>query len=277
MKKFDLVIKNGTVVTASDIYKGDIGIIDGIIRTIGGDISEFAEKVIDADGKYVFPGGIDPHTHLDMPFGGTYSSDNFITGTQAAACGGTTTIVDFAIQSKGSSLSETTRVWREKADNKACIDYGIHIAITDLNQDILNEIPKVIKEGYPSFKLFMTYDGLRVEDDALLDSLIMVSENGGLVGVHAENYFIIKSLTKKLLGQGKTEPKYHAQSRPDLCEAEAAGRAIKLAKLARTPLYIVHNTCEASVSEIATAREEGYPIIGETCPQYLLLSEENYE
>lgn len=214
---------------------------------------------------------------MDMPFGGTYSSDDFKTGTQAAACGGTTTIVDFAIQPKGGSLHDTVKIWREKADNKACIDYGIHIAITDLNAAILKEIPEVIKEGYSSFKLFMTYDGLRVEDDALLDSLVAVSNNGGLVGVHAENYFIIKSLTKKLLEDGKTEPKYHAESRPDLCEGEAAGRAIKLAKLAGTPLYIVHNSCEASASEIAKAREEGYPIMGETCPQYLLLSKDNYE
>lgn len=277
MKTFDTVIKNGTIVTASDCFKGDIGILKGKIDVIGTDLDKYSDKVIDAEGKYIFPGGIDPHTHMDMPFGGTFSSDDFKTGTKAAACGGTTMIIDFAVQPKGKTLNETAKIWREKSDNKACIDYGIHMVITDMNEDIMNEIPEIIKEGYSSFKLFMTYDGMMVKDDTLMKSLIKVSENGGLTCVHAENYYIIKHLTEKLLKEGKTDPKYHALSRPDLCEGEAASRAIKIAQLCKTPLYIVHNSCEASVSEISRARENGYPIMGETCPQYLLLSYENYE
>lgn len=277
MKKFDVVIKGGTVVTASDTFKADIAIKDKKVIDIGLNLAQDGEKIIDASGKYVFPGGIDPHTHMDMPFCGTFSSDDFVTGTKAAACGGTTTIVDFAIQPKGETLDKTAKLWREKADNKACIDYGIHVVITDINEKIMKEIPSAIKEGYSSFKMFMTYDGMRVEDGTLMRALMKINEGGGLACVHAENYYVVDYLTKKLLSEGKTEPKYHAISRPDLCEGEAAGRAIKLAQIMNAPLYIVHNTCEASVSEIAKARAEGYPIMGETCPQYLLLSYDNYE
>lgn len=277
MRRFDTVIKNGTIVTASDIFKGDIGIRDGIIEAIGLDLEQYGEKVINAEGKYVFPGGIDAHTHMDMPFGGTFSSDDFKSGTKAAACGGTTTIIDFAVQPKGKTLHETAEIWRGKSDNKACIDYGIHVVITDMNDNIMNEIPSVIKDGYSSFKVFMTYDGMRVDDETLIKTIINVSENGGLTCVHAENYYIIKYYTEKLLAEGKTEPKYHAISRPDLCEGEAASRAIKIAEMCNTPLYVVHNSCEASASEIARARKAGYPIMGETCPQYLLLSYDNYE
>lgn len=277
MKKFDTVIKNGTVVTASDTFKADIAIKGKKIISIGLDLEKDAEKVIDAAGKYVFPGAIDPHTHMDMPFCRTFSSDDFVTGTKAAACGGTTTIVDFAIQPKGETLGETTKIWRAKADNKAAIDYGIHVVITDINEKIMEEIPSIINDGYSSFKLFMTYEGMRVKDGTLMKALMKVKENGGLICVHAENYYVVDYFTKKLLSEGKTEPKYHAISRPDLCEGEAAGRAIKLAQIVNAPLYIVHNTCEASTSEIARARAKGYPIMGETCPQYLLLSYDNYE
>ncbi|KGI39652.1 dihydropyrimidinase [Clostridium tetani] len=277
MQNFDTIIKNGTIVTASDTYKGDIGIKDGKLVQIGLDLEDSGKKIIDAGDKYIFPGGIDPHTHMDMPFGGTFSSDDFLTGTKAAACGGTTTIVDFAVQPKGKTLKETTKIWREKADNKACIDYGIHIAITDMNDEILEEMEEVIKEGYSSFKLFMTYEGMRVEDDTLMRALMKARDKGGVICVHAENHYVIDYFIKKLLKEGKTKPKYHAISRPELCEGEAAGRAIKLAEICGAPLYIVHNSCEASVSEVERARKLGYPIMGETCPQYLLLSYENYE
>ena len=276
MKTFDMIVKGGNVVTASDIFKADIGINEGIISEMGLDLGKDAAEIIDASGKYVFPGGIDPHTHMNMPFGGTFSSDDFKTGTIAAACGGTTSIVDFSIQAKGKSLKQTINTWREKADGKAVIDYGIHIALTELNEEVMNEIPKVIADGYQSFKMYMTYDGMRVDDGTLLRTLIKVNESGGLCCVHAENYYVIEYLKNKFLSEGKIEPIYHALSRPDLAEGEAAGRAIKLAKIANAPLYIVHNSCEASISEIAKAREEGYPIMGETCPQYLLLSEDNY-
>lgn len=277
MQRFDTIIKNGTIVTAADTYQSDIGIKDGKIVQIALNLDDLAKKTIDAHGKYIFPGGIDPHTHMDMPFGGTFSSDDFLTGTKAAACGGTTTILDFAVQPKGKTLKETTEIWREKADDKACIDYGIHISITDMNDDILEEMGEIIKEGYSSFKLFMTYEGMRVEDDTLMKALIKARDEGGIICVHAENHYVIDYLVKKLLKEGKTEPKYHAVSRPELCEGEAAGRAIKLAEICEAPLYIVHNTCKASISEIERARRLGYPIMGETCPQYLLLSYENYE
>lgn len=276
MKIFDVIVKGGTIVTASDTFKSDLGIKNGRIDEIGLDLGTKAEKIIDATGKYVFPGGIDPHTHMDMPFGGTFSSDNFETGTKAAACGGTTTIVDFSIQSKGKSLRDATKTWHEKAEGKAVIDYGLHISLTDMTEDVMNEIPEIIADGYSSFKLFMTYEGLRVDDGTLLRTLMKVNENGGLTCVHAENFYVIDYYTKKLLAEGKTEPIYHALSRPDLCEGEAAARAIRLAKIANSPLFIVHNSCTESVLEIAKARAEGYPIMGETCPQYLLLSEDNY-
>ncbi len=199
MREYDLIIKGGTVVTASDIFRSDVAIKDGIIVALGQDITGDRANIINAENKYVFPGGIDVHTHLEMPFGGTVSSDDFETGTVAAACGGTTTIIDFAMQAKGQSLQQAAETWHKKADGKAVIDYGFHIAITDMNDDILNEMPKAIKNGYPSFKLFMTYDGLKVNDDVLLKSLIMAKENGGLICVHAENYYIIDYLIKKIL------------------------------------------------------------------------------
>lgn len=274
--KFDTIIRNGTIVTATDIFKGDIGIKDGKINKIGMALEEEGEKIIDAKGKYIFPGGIDPHTHLDMPFGGTFSSDNFETGTIAAACGGTTTIVDFAVQPKDKNLKQTAKIWREKSDGKAVIDYGIHMNITHIDDEILNEIPFMISEGYPSFKVFMTYKGMRVDDGTLFKTLKKVSENGGLTCVHAENFHIIECNVERLLKEGKTAPKYHSISRGSLVEGEAVGRAINIAKMAEAPLYIVHNTCKEAVFKIARAREEEYPIMGETCTQYLLLSEDEY-
>ena len=271
-----MIVKGGTVVTASDTFKADIGIKEGKITEMGSDLGLDAVEIVNASDKYVFPGGIDPHTHMDMPFGGTFSSDDFKTGTKAAACGGTTTIVDFSVQSTGKSLRHAADTWRKKADGKAVIDYGIHIALTDMTEKVINEIPEIIAEGYPSFKLFMTYDGMRVDDGTLLRILMKVNEGGGLCCVHAENYYVVDYFQHKFLSEGKIEPIYHALSRPDLSEGEAAGRAIKLAKIANAPLFLVHNSCEASISEITRARQEGYPIMGETCPQYLLLSEDNY-
>jgi dihydropyrimidinase len=277
MSKYDLVIKRGTIVTASDVFKADVAVKDGIIEALGQDIKGDGADIIDAQDKYVFPGGIDVHTHLEMPFGGTLSSDDFETGTIAAACGGTTTIIDFAIQAKGQSLEEAAKTWHKKADGKSVIDYGFHIAITDMNESILNEMPKAIKNGYSSFKLFMTYDGLRVNDDVLLKALIMAKENGGLICVHAENYYIIDYLVKKFYKEGKIEPKYHAFSRPMMAEAEAVSRAIKIANFVDAPLYIVHLSCKDSLIEVSKVRDKGFSIMAETCPQYLLLSDEKYE
>jgi dihydropyrimidinase len=275
VRKYDLVIKSGIIVTASDHYKADIGITQGKIVEIGYDLQ--GENVYDAQGNYIIPGGIDAHTHLDMPFGGTFSSDDFNTGTKAAAIGGTTTVIDFAVQPQGKTLHDTVKMWREKGDGKANIDFGLHLAVTQMNDTTRKELPEVIAEGYSSFKVFMVYDGMRVTDDVFMEILSIVSDNGGLIGVHAENYDSINYMVKKLLSEGKTQPKYHAQSRPQACEAEATNRAVKLAQIVGAPLYVVHVSNDDSAEEIKKARSQGYPIMGETCPQYLLLSEDNYE
>lgn len=276
IKKVDTVIKNGTIVTSSDTYVADIGIRDGKIEVIGKELSANGAEVIDAKDKYVFPGGIDVHTHLDMPFGGTRSNDDFETGTIAAACGGTTTIIDFCMQEKGQTLQEALAIWHKKAENKAVIDYGFHVGIVDMNDAVLEEMKGLIGQGYPTFKLLMTYEALRIDDDVLLKSLLQTRDNGGLVCVHTENYFIIKYYLEKFRREGKIEPIYHALSRPPLAEAEAAARAIRVAEIADAPLYIVHLTCNTALEEVERARERNLKIMAETCPQYLLLSEDNY-
>lgn len=274
MSKFDKVIKNGTIVTASDTYKGDIGVKDGIITEIGQNLE--CDTVIDAAGKLIIPGGIDAHTHLDMPFGGTFSSDDFESGSKAAAIGGTTSFIDYSIQPAGGTLADAVKIWKEKGA-KSCVDYGLHVAITKADENALAEIPTMVKEGITSFKVFMVYDAMRVNDAAFMNILEKSKEHGALVGVHCENYHVINHRTKQLLEAGKTEPKYHAVSRPATCEGEAANRAITLAKLTNAPLYIVHNSCEESISRVKEAREAGLPIMGETCPQYVMLSEDNYD
>lgn len=277
MVKYDLIIKNGTIVTAADTFKANVGIKDEKVVEVGLDLQGESDKVYDAKGMYLIPGGIDAHTHLDMPFGGTFSSDDFFTGTRAAAIGGTTSIIDFAVQPQGKTLHDTIDIWREKADNKAVIDYGIHIAVTQMNERTKKEIPQVISEGYSSFKVFMVYDNMRVDDLSLIEVLKCASEAGGLIGVHAENYFVIKYLVEKLLSEKKVDPKYHAVSRPALCEEEAANRAIKMSEIANAPLHVVHVSCEESARIIKEAREKGLPVMGETCPQYLLLDESRYD
>ena len=274
MSKFDKVIKNGTIVTASDTYKGDLGIKDGIVTEIGQNLE--CDTVIDAAGKLIIPGGIDAHTHLDMPFGGTFSSDDFESGSKAAAIGGTTSFIDYSIQPTGGTLADAVKIWKEKGA-KSCVDYGLHVAITKADENALAEIPTMVKEGITSFKVFMVYDAMRVNDAAFMNILEKSKEHGALVGVHCENYHVINHRTKQLLEAGKTEPKYHAVSRPATCEGEAANRAITLAKLTNAPLYIVHNSCEESISRVKEAREAGLPIMGETCPQYVMLSEDNYD
>lgn len=273
---FSYLIKSGTIVSTSDIFTADVKIRGEKIVAVGENLPQNDVEVIDARGKFVFPGGIDVHTHLDLPFAGTVSKDDFETGTIAAACGGTTTIVDFCCQNKGQSLREALTVWSEKAEGKAVIDYGFHVAITDLSDVVLQEIPSIIKSGCPTFKLFMTYDGWRSEDDNLFKALLQTRDHGGLVSVHAENYYLIKYLTEKFRSEGKIEPKYHPLSRPPLVEAEATGRAIKLAMLADAPLYIVHLTCNAALEEVDNARRKNAKIMAETCSQYLLLSEDLY-
>lgn len=277
MFTYDLLIKNGKIVTSGDCYIADIGIKNGKIKDISDEIAlDKTKKVFDASGKIVMPGGIDVHTHLDMPFGGTYSSDNFETGTKAAAIGGTTSIIDYAVQPKDKTLNETIDIWNEKAKGKAVIDYGFHLAVTKLNDTTREELPKLLKNGFPSFKVFMVYDGMRLRDGELMEILKIAKDNDGLVCVHAENYDSINYRIEGLLAEGKTEPIYHAVSRPQKCEAEATNRAVKLAEMLDAPIYIVHVSNGEASDIITNSRKQGFKTMGETCPQYLLLSIDNY-
>lgn len=273
----DLKILNGTIVTAADIYKADIGISGGKIVEIAEKIETPAGEEIDAGGLYVFPGAIDIHTHLDMPFGGTVSCDDFQTGTIAAAFGGTTTIVDFAIQGKGMSLKAAMDRWMEKAKDKAVIDYGFHVAITDLNEQVMEEIPRMVEMGISSFKCFLAYKGsLMIDDGALYRVLKKSREAGALVMIHAENGDVLDVLIKDFLARGKIEPKYHALSRPPEAEGEATARGIAIARMADAPIYIVHLSCKEALDKVKAARDAGFPAFAETCPQYLLRSFDNY-
>lgn len=273
----DIKISKGIIVTATDTYQADIGIEKGKIREIAEKISDGAREVIDARGAYVFPGAIDIHTHLDMPFMGERSSDDFKTGTIAAAYGGTTAIVDFAIQEKGMRLRDAFDTWMQKAKDKAVIDYGFHVAICDLNDDVLNEIPEMVKDGVTSFKCFLAYKGaLMIDDGALFKVLQRANRSGALVMIHAENGDIIDILVSEMIKNGKTEPKFHALSRPPEAEGEATGRGIAVSQMARAPIYIVHLTCREALRKVIESRDAGYPTYAETCPQYLLLSYKNY-
>jgi dihydropyrimidinase len=277
--RFDTVIKNGTVVTATDTYASDIGISNGrIAATAQGLPTENAGKVIDATGKLVMPGGIDVHTHLDMPFGGTTSADDFQTGTIAAAFGGTTTLIDFAIQFKGQTLRQAFETWQKKAEGKAAIDYAFHCIITDLGDAQLEEMGQLIREGVSSFKLFMAYPGLLMVDDAtIFKAMSQAAKYGGMICMHAENGGAIDVLVKRALAEGKRAPKYHALTRPTTAEAEATGRAIALAEMAGAPVYIVHLSCNEALEKVREARDRGLPAYAETCPQYLYLSLENMD
>lgn len=273
----DCKIVNGTIVTATDMYRADVGINKGKITQIAKKMKDPAAEVIDARGHYVFPGGVDIHTHLDMPFGGTVSSDDFETGTIAAAFGGTTTLVDFAIQGKRMSLKGALKTWMKKAEGKAAIDYGFHVAITDLTKKVLDEIPELVVLGVSSFKCFLAYKGaLMIDDGALYEVLLKCKQAGALVMIHAENGDVLDVLINDLLSQGKTDPKYHALSRPPEAEGEATGRGIALARMAGAPIYIVHLTCKEALDKVKEARDAGFPVLAETCPQYLLKSYQNY-
>jgi dihydropyrimidinase len=271
------LIKNGRIVTAVDDYHADILIEDGTVSLIGKTLDIEAEKVIDASGKLVIPGGIDPHTHMDLPFGGTSSSDDFFTGTRAAAFGGTTTIIDFAVQNKGESMLKGVDTWHEKAEGKAVIDYGFHLITTDFEDSHKPEMFKLIDEGITSFKLFMAYPGVFLSDDATIyRAMSAAGERGGLVCMHAENGIVINEIIKKFLAEGRTAPKYHALTRPTLAEAEGVHRAIALAEMAETPVYIVHLSCTDALNQVRQARDRGVLAFAETCPQYLFLSIDDY-
>jgi dihydropyrimidinase len=276
---FDTIIVNGRVVTATDTYSSDIAINGGKIEAIGKALSrENAKQLIDAKGKYLLPGGIDVHTHLDMPFGGTTSADDFGTGTRAAAFGGTTTLIDFAIQYKGQTLRAAFDSWMQKASGKAVSDYAFHCIITDLGSAQLEEMNALVREGVTSFKLFMAYPGVFMLDDAsIFKAFRATAKNGGLVCMHAENGNAIDVIVQQALAEGKKAPKYHALTRPTTAEAEATGRAIALAEMAGAPVYIVHLSCNEALEKIREARDRGLPVYAETCPQYLYLSLENMD
>jgi dihydropyrimidinase len=272
----DKVIKGGTVVTAGDTYRADVGINGEKIVSIGTDLE--APETIDASGKYVMPGGIDVHTHLEMPFGGTVTADDWESGTTAAVCGGTTTIIDFAIQDFGKSLRAGVDAWFGRAEGKAAMDYAFHIIVRELKESHLKEMDELVREGITSFKLFMAYPGVFMVDDAtIFRALLRTKDNGGLVCMHAENGGVIDTLVKRALAEGHTEPKWHALTRPMSAEAEATRRAIALAEMADVPIYIVHLSAGDAMEEVRRARERGFPAYAETCPQYLFLSYEDYE
>jgi dihydropyrimidinase len=268
-----ILIKNGRIVTAVDDYMADVFIEGEKISLIGKDLKVQADKVIDASNRLVLPGGIDPHTHFDMPFGGTTSADDFASGTKAAAFGGTTTIIDFAIQSKGESTLKGLDAWHDKASGKATIDYGFHMIITDMPDERLPEMRRLVDEGITSYKLFMAYPGvLYVDDGTLYRTFRQAGDNGTRICMHAENGIVIDEIIKAAVKDGKTSPKYHALTRPEEVEAEATGRAIRLAEIADTPLVVVHVTCDGALEEIKRAHARGRPVYGETCPQYLVFS-----
>jgi dihydropyrimidinase len=277
--RFDTIIKNGTVVTATDTFLSDVGIVGGKITDLAASLpAENADKVIDATDRLVLPGGIDVHTHLDMPFGGTTSADDFETGTRAAAFGGTTTLVDFAIQYKGQALREAFDTWMAKAASKAVADYSFHCIITDLGDSQMEEMGALVSEGVPSFKLFMAYPGVFMLDDAtIFKAMSQAAKYNGLICMHAENGGAIDVIVKRALAEGKTAPKYHALTRPTTAEAEAVGRAVALAEMAGAPVYIVHLSCNEALEKVREARDRGLPVYAETCPQYLYLSLENMD
>ena len=269
-----VLIKNGRIITAADDYVADVFIDGERISLIGESLDNTAaDTVIDASGKYVLPGCIDPHTHLDMPFGGTVTIDDVESGQTSAAFGGTTCHIDFCIQPHGSSFSDALADWKSKANGKQVIDMGYHIAVTDLREGgSLEELASLPDQGITSYKLFMAYKGaLMVDDETLFKTMEVAAETGALVMVHAENGDAIDVLVKRALAEGHTEPHWHALTRPPETEGEATNRAIQLARVAGAPLYVVHVSCRESVEPIALAREKGWDVHGETCTQYFFV------
>jgi dihydropyrimidinase len=275
------LIKGGTVVNATGTATADV-LIDGETiaavlapgsQLLGFDLEANVDRVIDATAKYVIPGGIDAHTHMEMPFGGTNASDTFETGTRAAAWGGTTSIVDFVVQYAGENVLDQYHLWHEKAAGNCAIDYGFHQILSDVGDDSLKAMDELITEGVTSFKLFMAYKGVFLSDDGqILRAMQKAAENGSMIMMHAENGGMIDVLVQQLLSEGKTDPYWHGISRPWQAEEEATHRAIMIANLTGAPLYVVHVSAKQAVEQIATARDSGQNVFGETCPQYLYLS-----
>ena len=274
-----LVIRNGTIVTATDTFQADLLVENEKVVAISKNLSARAEREIDATGCYIFPGGIDAHTHLDLPFMGTSSSDDFETGTLAALHGGTTTIIDFAFQTVGKSLKEGLYEWHKKAEGKAAADYAFHVAVVDFNEKTRQEIKDLIeKEGVTSFKTFMAYKGaLMIDDRQMIGLMNEVKKWGGIVTVHAENGDLADSLIQINRERGNKAPRFHALSRPEIVESEATGRAIDIAFAGQHPVYIVHMTCEGALNRVKEATKRNQRVLVETCIQYLLLDDSVYE
>ena len=280
-----IFIKNGSVVSSTGVIQADV-LIDGetiaaVIApgdtSLGANLEATADKVFDARGKYVIPGGVDVHTHMELPFGGTFASDTFETGTRAAAWGGTTTIIDFAVQKFGERVQDALAAWHAKADGQCAIDYGFHQIIGGVDDDSLKAMDELVDEGITSFKLFMAYPGVFYSDDGqILRAMQTAANNGSTIMMHAENGIAIDVLVQQALAEGKTDPKYHSLTRPWETEAEATNRAIMLAKMTGTPLYIVHMSAKQAVNVVQQARDEAWNVFGETCPQYLYLSLEEH-
>ncbi len=283
------LIKGGTVVTSTEIMQAEVLIEDTKVvalyapagSTVAAGIAEAAlelvvDKVIDATGKYVMPGGVDVHTHMQLPFGGTYASDDFESGTRAAAWGGTTTIIDFAVQTIGDSMMTGYEEWMTKAEGNCAIDYGFHMIVSDVNEQTLKEMDTLMGEGVTSFKLFMAYPGVLYSTDGqIFMAMQKAAENGSMIMMHAENGIVIDVLRDQALARGETDPIYHSVTRPAITEAEATHRAIAYAELAGAPLYVVHMSAGEALAEVVLARDRGSNVFGETCPQYLYLGWNN--
>ncbi len=274
-----LLIKNGRVITASEDYTADIFIDGETVQAIGKNLSFKADQTIDASGKLIFPGGVDPHVHLDMPFMGTFSSDNYETGTRAALFGGTTTVIDFILQKQGHSLADALKEWKGRSDGNAVGDYSFHMAVTDYNEQVKPEIKKMIEEeGITSFKTFMAYKGaLMIDDRQMIGLMEEVKAQGGLINVHATNGDMIDYLVNKHRGEGKLSPIYHYLSQPEITEAEASERFVDMSYYTGCPGYIVHLTCEAALNAVRNATRRNQHVFVETCIQYLVLDASLYE
>lgn len=275
---FDTVIRNGTVVTASDTFVSDVGIKDGRIAALAADLTD-ADEVIDATGLFVLPGGIDSHVHLDQPSGeGIVMADDFDSGTRSAAIGGNSSVLAFCMQEKGQSLRGALKVYHGKAEGKCHIDVSFHLVVTDPTAEVLGqELPALVEDGYTSLKVFMTYEGLRLRDDEILATLDTARRTGALVMVHCENEDAIRYLIGRHEEEGKFAPKYHATTRPVAAEREATHRALSLAEIVDVPIVIVHVSNREAMEEIRRARQRGQKIAGETCPQYLMLTADDLD
>lgn len=275
MAKFETIIKNGKIVTAGSGFFADVGIRDGKIVCLAKRLED-GEKIIDASGKLVMPGGIDIHTHLDTPLNGSYTLDDWYQGTISAACGGVTCVVDYPKQEADHSVRDIIEKWKEKAGGKAVVDYSFSPVITQYNDEVYREIPELIKEGFPGYKVFMAY-WHRIPDHELVKMLDVVSSCGGILGVHCENDWAADYMIQKLLAEGKTEPKYFPMSRPALLEEDAASRAVKLAQMVDANLLIVHMSCRGAIEIAREARAKKNNIYVETCPHFLVLDDSVYD